>query len=164
MKQAFQALVLAAATVALVAAQPASGQYGGHGYAVFSLGAPSGGRLGDVLSFGGGGEGFLWKGLAVGTDLNYLAPRHDTGEGIGLWNLTGGWHFTNRTREQKVVPFLSGGYTLAFRSGTANLINYGGGINYWFRPRLGLRIEVRDYRHTEYGRFNTELRFGMLFR
>jgi hypothetical protein len=25
-------------------------------------------------------------------------------------------------------------------------VNYGGGITYWFRHNLGLRLEVRDYR------------------
>lgn len=154
--------------LAVAAMTPAIGQnttkYNGHGYAVVGLGAPEGAKLADLISFGAGGEGFLWKGLTLGTDLNYVVPRQATDEGIGMWNLMTGWHFTNRTREQKVIPFFTGGYSLAFRSSTLSLFNYGGGINYWFRPRVGLRVEVRDYRHNEYGRFNTELRFGVLFR
>jgi hypothetical protein len=54
------------------------------------------------------------------------------------------YHFRPRSGEQKLVPFVTGGYTLFFRSGTANGFNFGGGVNYWFREHLGLRLEFRD--------------------
>jgi hypothetical protein len=157
-------LALAVAAAAPVTGQNTEKKYNGHGYAVVGLGVPDSGKLADLISFGGGGEGFLWKGLTIGSDLNYVMPRMATDEGIGMWNLTGGWHFINRTGEQKVIPFITGGYSLAFRESTLSLYNYGGGVNYWFQPRVGVRVEVRDYRHNRYGRFNTELRFGVLFR
>ncbi len=29
--------------------------------------------------------------------------------------------------------------------GTLNLFNLGGGVNYWFPPKLALRLELRDH-------------------
>ncbi len=40
---------------------------------------------------------------------------------------------------------MTGGYTLGFREGHENMWNAGGGIDYWFKPKLGLRIEFRDH-------------------
>jgi hypothetical protein len=57
------------------------------------------------------------------------------------------------------------GYTLFFRSGTANGFNFGGGVNYWFREHLGLRLEFRDNVSTTW---DTEhylgFRVGLAFR
>jgi hypothetical protein len=50
-----------------------------------------------------------------------------------------------RTRSAKISPFLTAGYSLAFREGTANALNFGGGIHYWFARRFGLRMEFRDH-------------------
>ena len=33
---------------------------------------------------------------------------------------------------------------VALRSGAINGVNFGGGVNYWFRERVGLRLEFRD--------------------
>jgi len=39
---------------------------------------------------------------------------------------------------------MTGGYTRFFGDGSANGFNFGGGLNYWFKERIGLRLEVRD--------------------
>lgn len=44
-------------------------------------------------------------------------------------------------------PFVTAGVgagTLNIFGGSGTLVNYGGGVNYWFRQRLGLRLELRD--------------------
>jgi hypothetical protein len=52
--------------------------------------------------------------------------------------------FRPKTSDNKVEPFVTGGYTHFFRWGTPNGINFGGGVNYWFSNHVGLRFEVRD--------------------
>ncbi|MDQ3010723.1 MAG: hypothetical protein M3X11_08495 [Acidobacteriota bacterium] len=52
-----------------------------------------------------------------------------------------------------------------FRSGVDNGVNFGGGVNYWFKDRIGLRFEVRD--HMFIPSPDTHLigfRVGLLFR
>ena len=44
----------------------------------------------------------------------------------------------------EAIPFVTVGYSLAFRTSTANLWNFGGGLNYWLRDRIALMAEVRD--------------------
>jgi len=65
-----------------------------------------------------------------------------------------------------VVPFVTMGYTLGFRSGTANMMNWGGGLTWWMFRRVGLRTEVRSYEYLGHynGHFNAGLRFGVQFR
>lgn len=137
--------------------------YNGHGYAFFGLDAPHSGSLSDLLSVGGGGEGFVWRGLAAGGDLAYVGPRQGYGEGIGLLSANGSYHFVDRSQPGRVVPFVTGGYGLAFRSGTLNLWNIGGGMTWWFSRHAGLRAEVRSF-HWKGERFDTSLRFGVAFK
>jgi len=135
--------------------------YSGHAFVNFSLNA-SKDSFADMLAVGGGGEGFLYRGLAVGADVAYLFPREAPGDGIGLLSANPAYHFVNRDNPGKWVPFVTGGYSLAFRLGTANLFNYGGGITYWFASRAGLRVEVRDHRNSELSMFL--IRVGISFR
>jgi hypothetical protein len=122
-------------------------EHRGQGYAFFGPGAiVEDGYSVAVAHFGGGGEGFLYKGLGLGAEAGYLTPWRDFGNGIGLVSFNGSYHFN---RDRKLSPFVSGGYTLGFRSDTANLFNFGGGVNYWFRDRVGLRLEFRDHVYSE---------------
>ena len=122
------------------AAPPSRGQ----GYVFF---APGKGYPGSVrtLHFGGGGEGVLYKGLAIGGDIGYLfVPEGGFGTGVGLLSASGSYHFRNIQSFKKLVPFVTAGYSLAFRSGTANLFHFGGGVTNWFTERVGFRMEFRD--------------------
>ncbi len=109
----------------------------------FAPGATSPGGTG-TLHIGGGGEGLVAKGLGLGGDLGYGAPWRSFGDGIGTLSPNVSYHFLSRNREAKAEPFVTGGYTLFFRSGTANGFNFGGGVNWWFKEGVGLRFEVRD--------------------
>ena len=120
----------------------------GQGYVFF---AP-GGIIGDgysvgTLHFGGGGEALLYRGLGIGAEAGYLAPWRQLGDGIGLLSIDGSYHFR---RNQRFTPFITGGYSLGFRSGTANLINFGAGAHYWFKDQVGLRFEFRDHIDPSY--------------
>ena len=108
-------------------------------------GAFADGERAGVLQFGGGGEGRIYKGLSAGAELGYVHPGESFREGFGLLSTNGTYRFWNAWPSQKVVPFVTAGYSLAFRDGTANLANFGGGLDYWFRQRAALRLEARDH-------------------
>ena len=56
----------------------------------------------------------------------------------------------------RLKPFARGGIgILAGRGGGAAFWNIGGGVDYWFKERMGLRVEVRDS-------FDTNPRYGFL--
>lgn len=107
-------------------------------------GAFADGDAAGSLHFGGGGEGLIYKGLGAGAEIGYLFPRQSFGDGIGILSTNGLYRFGNDSG-RKVTPFLTAGYSLGFRSGTANMVNFGGGVDYWVRERMGLRLEVRDH-------------------
>ncbi len=107
-------------------------------------GAFADGERAGVLEFGGGGEGRIYKGLSAGAELGYVHPGESFRNGFGLLSTNGAYRFWTRP-SQKVVPFLTAGYSLAFRDGTANLANFGGGVDYWFQDRAALRLEARDH-------------------
>lgn len=132
----------------------------GDGYAFLSLDRPAGASVADVFTVGGGGEALLYRGLGIGADLGYQFARGSAGDGVGLGSINGVYHFARRG---KVVPFVTAGYGIAFRSGHLNLYDFGGGVNYWFLRRLGLRAEVREYRHR-HGEYVLALRVGLTFR
>jgi len=131
--------------VATVVLAQAADEHRGQGYVFFGPGAASGGGTLGTVHFGGGGEGLLYKGIGVGGELGFLAPNQRFSDGLAVLSLNGSYHFLPHQRTGKVAPFVTGGYSLFFRSGSANLYNFGGGIHYWFRERMGLRLEFRDH-------------------
>jgi len=108
-------------------------------------GAFASGDRSGVLQFGGGGEGRIYKGLSAGAEIGYLHPTKSFKDGFGLLSTNGTYRFWKAWPSQKLVPFVTAGYSLAFRDGHANLANFGGGVDYWFRDRAALRLEVRDH-------------------
>jgi hypothetical protein len=142
----------------LVSAQTSS--YRGQGYVFFGPGAASNfGNTDGTFHVGGGGEVFLYRELAGGAEIGYLAPWKTAGDGIGVFSLDGSLHFD---RTAKLTPFITAGYT---RAGRANGINFGGGIEWWFRERKGLRLEFRDYRMGEATNlYYLDFRIGFEFR
>ncbi len=133
--------ILAALLVPCLAAAQADRPYTGHGYAFFAPGAVSPGG-GGIMHFGVGGEGRVYKGLAAGAEIGFAGPRQSLAEGIGIFSPNASYHFT---RDSKLIPFVTGGYSLAFRQGAGSAVNFGGGVNYWFKPRLGLHLAFRDH-------------------
>jgi hypothetical protein len=97
-----------------------------------------------TLQVGGGGERIVYKGLGLGADLTLILSRDDFEAGPLSFN--GSYHFASESSASKADPFVSGGYSLAVFSGaTENWFNLGGGVNYWFRERVGLRADFRDF-------------------
>jgi hypothetical protein len=118
-----------------------------------------------TLQFGVGGEAVLGKGVGVGAEIGALGTRQDFSDSVmGAFSPNGYYHFVHR-KNLKADPFVTGGYTLLFRYGHANLFNVGGGLNYWLRRSLGLRMELRDQVQTGDGAAIHwwGFRFGLVF-
>jgi hypothetical protein len=132
-----------------------------NGYGFFGFGV-SDAYLGgpQVLYYGGGGEAILGKIVGAGGELGARTWPHFH-RTYGLASANGYVHFT-ANRRPRFDPFVTGGYTLQFRNGHANLVNFGCGLNYWFRNTLGIRIELRD--HMLRASHLVALRLGISFR
>jgi hypothetical protein len=141
-------------------AEPSSGQgyvFAAPGAAVDGTGAVA------MIQFGGGADGNVYKGLGVGAELGFLGPMEYLGQGVGLLSVNG--LYTFKTRNPRLAPFVTGGYSLAFRVGVANGLNFGAGTHYWFSRRVGLRVEVRDYISPSYLEAHLlQARIGLAFR
>jgi len=112
----------------------------GNGYFFVAPGVE--GCCGGIMQVGGGGEATIHKGLGVNADLGYMFPIDAAGAGVFTFS-AGPTYLFNASR--KTVPFITGGGTLAFRSGFGGAYHFGGGVIHWFHPKWGLRFEVRDH-------------------
>jgi hypothetical protein len=140
--------------------------FGLEGYVFIAPGGlTAGGFTNGTVHFGGGGEHRLTPRIGVGAEIGAVGSWRNFRSAIGMFSINGSYHFADRGA--KFDPFITGGYSLGFRSGTLNFGNFGGGANYWFRERIGFRGEFRDHLHVSdrvadphYWGF----RFGVAFR
>jgi hypothetical protein len=138
----------------------------GQGYFFVAPGSASGGGL--TLHAGGGGEGLVYKGLGVGGEIGYLRLDREGRDGVGFGVLSPhvSYNFLSASKSGKIVPFVAGGYSLLFVSGgAANAIHFGGGLNWWLKNRVGLRLEIRDQIIPDAPSFHlVGVRIGLSFR
>lgn len=113
------------------------------GYAYVAPGGiSSGGETLRTYEVGGGVERLLDRGVGAGAELAGIVPGVGRArDAVGVASLNGFYHFL---KDSRLDPFATAGYSLIFRDFTANAFNYGGGLDYWFRDDLGLRLEIRD--------------------
>ncbi len=169
MKKLAMLCCLALLTPAVVLGQENEPKRTGHGYVFVAPGAATSFDCRSctfgTLHFGGGGEATFYKGLGIGAELGYLVPIENMSSGLGLASINAVYIFRSKGKA-KLEPFLTGGGTLGFASGGAfGGINFGGGVQYWMRKRVGLRIEFRDHVPTEsYSSHLFEGRVGFAFR
>ena len=121
-----------------------------------------------TVGFGGGGERFVSRKLAVGAEIGYLkifgSPPyvHDPGNSFGLVCLNASYV---KPTVKKLAPFIIGGYSLGFGDGTASFINIGGGVTWWAKKRTGIRFELRDHFYPDDCNDHfLGLRIGLAFR
>jgi hypothetical protein len=101
----------------------------------------------------------------VGGEIGFLGAVGGFGQGVGVLSPNVSYNFLNASRSGKFVPFATGGYSMFFRSGALNAVNFGGGMNWWFKDRLGLRLELRDHILREYSSYHlVGFRIGLAFR
>jgi len=107
-------------------------------------GITTNGRTTGAIQLGAGGEIAVWKGASIGIEGGAIGPFDKYVDNVqGIASLDGVYHFLH-SKPERFDPFAETGYSLLFRKGTANLWNYGGGLNYWASPHMAFRAEVRD--------------------
>lgn len=144
-------LLLAAATLLALPAfpQPPEAEkpfrYSGSSQVSVGIGACQHGYTN--ISVAGGGEAFLVAGLSLGGEVGY---HHFVGSfGFALATLNAGYHFVSRNQPKKVDPFASLGIGGGWAGSLSPGASLGGGVVYWFKPRVGLRTEFRLYSVSE---------------
>ncbi len=141
------AVALLFAISAFARAEDSEKEHHGQGYLFYAPGGVfEGGRHAGTTHLGGGGEGLIYKGVGIGAEIGYLSQSRAFLEGVGVFSVNGSYHFR---RNRSVSPFITGGYTAFFRNGHVNLVNFGGGVNWWFKERVGLRLEFRDHLYSQ---------------
>lgn len=118
---------------------------------------------------GGGLEQIFAKHLGAGLDLAAIVP----GQGKVFPNALGVVSpnfYAHLSPTGNSDVYATVGYSLVFRTFTANGINFGAGWNYWFHENLGLLLEVRtiwlpspQYPNPPDNHY-TQIRFGLTFR
>jgi hypothetical protein len=128
------------------------------------------GTVGGWKGFGGtqagGGIGYertFLKGLGAGAEFEGFGSRHS---GF-IASTNASYHFRN-LGSGKAVPFVTTGVSLAGLCTPScegmGGYNFGGGVNYWVKPNLGLRAEFRDHALTyDDVTHKWELRLGFAF-
>jgi hypothetical protein len=157
---------------ALASAQDADHRYRGQGYVFFGwgTGTPSYFRP-LILHVGGGGEGFLYKGLGFGAEAGYASQgRAYPNAAIASGDFS--YHFRRHARPGRVDPFVLGGASFVGpthkeggRGSPAG--NFGGGASLWIAEHAALRFEFRDVvGATQFWSYTHYLswRVGMTFR
>jgi hypothetical protein len=133
--------------------------YSGSGYLFAVAGACQHGYA--FAGGGGGAEALVWKGLTVGAEGSYQSFSDGWGFGIGTAQV--GYHFMGKNRAAKWDPFVTYGMGMATSGGGFGRAgNLGGGGTYWFKDRVGLRMEGRVQAFSEEAMF--AFRVGLSFR
>jgi len=115
------------------------------------------------VHFGGGGDLLIPRSFGIGGELGILLGGN---ESFYVLSLNGSRYFVRRSSSNKVIPFVTAGYsTIGGSDNRINAWNIGGGATHWGRNR-GFRWELRDHIWTH--RSGTEhvvsLRIGLAFR
>lgn len=132
------------------------------GYVFGGIGGSTGGGSVATFQVGGGGEGLVYEGLGLGAEAGYLGSLQSANNRFGILSIDTSHHFARRS---KLVPFVSGGYSLGFRSGaTGHGANFGGGVQYWLKDQLALRVEFRDHVFSSDTPHIVQFRVGLSFR
>ena len=103
------------------------------------------------------------NGLGFAFDAGYFTAARNFEEGAVSFSPAMIYEFPLNGR---VKPYVRGGVTLlANRHGGLALWTVGGGINYWFKERMALKIEVRDSFASEAPRYGLlDVMIGLCFR
>ena len=155
----------------LATAEPAVAQVSGLGYGIAGPAGYTGFFGSGVMNVhaAGGGEVLVRDGrVGVGGEFGLLAGPS---AGIFITSANGVFHIPPssgaRGPDQRVSPFLSGGYTrLSSGEGSFNAINAGAGADVWLKPGVGIRAEIRDHiRPDDRGGVHYwSVRVGVVFR
>lgn len=124
-----------------------------HGEAYFFVGpivaTPYTGAGGLHINTGAGGDVLSYKGLGIGAEAGY-ARRGNSYQATGTASLDFSYHYLGRKPKNRFEPFVVGGPSVYFgNGGQVTGYNLGGGVNCWMQKHLAIRLELRDYGHTQ---------------
>lgn len=146
-------------------AQDGDHAYRGQGYVFFGLGdSPA-----LFEHVGGGVEGFLYKGLAVGGEAGYVHWGSGYGQAL-IGPADCSFHFGRHAARGKADPFVLGGVSVLGPNQSANgrgtaTGTFGGGVNWWQAEHVALRFEVREVLRSDFLEYNqVSFRIGVTFR
>ena len=115
-------------------------------------GISTAGQTGKVLYGGLGAEAIVGSGFGLGLEGGVIRQVSQGWHGLlALVSTNLYYHFVHGL--DQTDPFVTVGYSSAFRGahheadldrGQANLVNFGGGMNYWFRPNTAVKVEFID--------------------
>lgn len=164
----------------LASAQTRGQQYWGEGYAFYGRRT---GTPGTSIG-GGGGDVFIYKGLAASGEVGTTIGNPD--DRITIGSVDASYHFFCCRARWKVEPFAGGGYsalwgdinthgyTFPFSPGQNRTgPNFSQGLVVWPAKHFGVRFEVREYRMAvSYGALENvipggnpvEFHIGLVFR
>jgi hypothetical protein len=122
-----------------------------------------------ILHFGVGGEALVRHRIGIGAEIGAvgpwpIGPSHQGGFAdwvVGLGSANVSYHFLPEG-DRKTEPFVTAGYSNFFRAGAYHGYNAGAGMNFWFKPKVATRFEVR-YQNSFY-REAISFRLGLTFR
>ena len=145
----------------------AAAQNGPVGYVFGGAGASTlTGSSTSGYNFGVGAE-YRVRRFSAGGEIGGISLRRNLGlttkrSLMALGALNASYHFRSGKRGSRVRdPFVTAGISLL--NGTNGFLHYGGGMNYWFRRRVGLRFEFRDHVDGD-GDHIWQVRVGFNFR
>ncbi len=158
MRIAIIAVLLMALPAAVFAQNPGERKGWGYGYAGFG-----GSSAGTAFHVGGGGEILLASGFGLGAEAaRFGATSRFANNSVTVISAGLSYHFGARHLSRKLVPFMTGGLSLAnSRSGGGN---FGGGVQYWVHERVGLRLEFREHIFSSDSPFISAIHVGLAFR
>ena len=146
----FAVCVFVFALARVAGAEPKDSGYSASGYAQFGVGGCLIGvghwirvGCGAVLNVAGGGEGFVYRGLAIGAEGGYGWISGSFEDGAGMFSVNPAYHFKGQGRSRGLVPFVAAGYSMLFRDFHIDGFNVGGGATAWPSAHVGLRFEGR---------------------
>lgn len=132
-----------------------------YGYAFIATGNETG--YSSYFHPGIGGDWILRERLGIGGEVGGVTNRRQGAPNVALLSGNGSFHVG--PSGSTVDPFATAGISaLTTGSNIEPLWNWGGGANWWIRPRFGLRFEFRDHVWSRADRHLVEFRFGISFR
>jgi hypothetical protein len=171
MKKLIATAVLLLTVPMLASAQDADHPYRGQGYFFFGWGTGTSAYLRPLIfHVGGGGEGFLYKGLGFGAEAGYATWGGYYQKAV-IASGDFSYHFRRHARRGGVDPFVLGGASFVgpAQSGGGRgspAGNFGGGANLWLAKHAALRFEFRDIVGAQFWPYSHYISFrvGMTFR
>lgn len=142
--------------------RPLVPRWSAHGF--FAGGSSVGDNQAGFRGGGGGVNAHVWRGLTVGGDVS--AYQDNYYKAVGTFGHAGtqvGYHFS-RDEDGTLEPFVLFGVGAYFPEKSSAAVHGGGGLIYWFKPRLGFRLELRAGARPYGDNVDAIFRIGISFR